>query len=225
MSTVAESSKMNYNVEGAEGEDEKPGKGKGKKGKKSKKKVEKDKEKEKRKKLEFGPDYKKHPRGKPLNADARQIVLNVREYFRKLRPYWAQDKYDDLTAECCGVSSTTVRRIKQEKRKTGTLKSMGKTRPGARGKSTRLQIYDGMILHGIQKKVEDYTVLSGVQPTFKEIRAMLNEDVTLPNFTKSTLRRLLLDLDVKFKHRTGQCKHPECKTHKDNKDKTGDKHV
>lgn len=112
------------------------------------------------------------------------------------------DDVMDMTAEFTGVAASSIYRAKKEFRECdGKFSTPGKVKPNAKGKRTRIQIYDEFTLSAIRKKVHTF-FRANDPPTVKKVCDAVNEDLTLPNFTYRTLLRVMHDLGFVYKTRS-----------------------
>lgn len=82
------------------------------------------------------------------------------------------------TAEMTGVSKSSIYGILREYKDTHEIKSKGTTKNKIN------------IKNAIRRKVHEF-YMDGELPTIDKIHQKINEDDTLPNFSKTTLRRVL----------------------------------
>lgn len=100
------------------------------------------------------------------------------------------------TAEAVGASYTTVLQVKADYRNGKGLETPRKHR-GTERKVTRLQKYDSFTQAAIRRKVH-MLYRENDLPTLNKVVSIVNEDDDLPTFSKTTMRRLLLDIGFKY---------------------------
>lgn len=131
-----------------------------------------------------------------LSVGEKTIVLNV---FKHTKNTWPENEYRsnmamvNKTAEITGISKSAIYGILREYKDTHELKPKGTTK----NKLGIIQKLDSFDKTAIRQKVHRF-FMEGELPTIDKIHQKINEDDTLPNFSKTTLRRVLKHLKFKF---------------------------
>jgi transposase len=142
----------------------------------------------------------KRSTGKTLTSKERVIVLTVYANLRKESPNELVKVTAERAAKLCGVSQRTVLQCKREfNANDGQMTTPGKKRPrGPDNKNTRMDIYDNFVLSAIRNKVHGL-FRQNIPPTVKKVREAINTDPELPDFSVSTVFRLMKDLGFEYK--------------------------
>lgn len=155
----------------------------------------------KKRKLLFG-------KGKPLNAQCREFVCNVRNYFilesTKGGPLISHNKVIQRTAEALSISPRTVLRVYKEKfdqtDKGTELDTPGKHRPKARSKIRNLNPFEE---DSIRSHIYDFYCRKE-RPTVIKLLASLKE-ACLYDFGRTTLWHVLKEqLGFQYRKINGQ---------------------
>lgn len=139
-----------------------------------------------------------HPKGKPLQSQAKQIILNVYSKIREENPGLSVKDVARRTALLTGVGDATVFRLKQEFLKGGVLRTPGKSRPAAKGNRTRMHNMDDFTKTAIRRKVHEF-YRRNESPSAEKVTAVINSDPDLPNVSVRTTIRVLKDLSFSFR--------------------------
>lgn len=134
-------------------------------------------------------------KGERFTRKEKQLILNVLNYFNVSHNVSVAVRE---ASKALGCSERTIYNIKREQQ-IGPLTSP-KKRPKRKGVQTndRRHTYDEGTQSLIRRKVHSFFI-QNVPPTLNTILVAVNNDTDLPNFTRSTLHRLLHDMDFEFK--------------------------
>ena len=129
-------------------------------------------------------------KGKPTASGEQVIINNVFKYFKANNPSDRDHSLFKRTAEAPGSSSSTVRRIVQQK---DGPKTPGKKRPNRKEEFSKLDEFDPgvirRIVHGYYETV-----------SLKKLQKQLKEEIAFP-YSISTLGFVLKKLGFRFKRR------------------------
>lgn len=142
--------------------------------------------------------------GKPLPSAAMQCCLNI---YAKLRAESPMIPINDTVTRVCelsGITRTSLYRIRKQALGLQKLKTPGKARPGRVGKYTRAKIFSSFTLAAVRRKVHDF-FRQNQPPTLQKVLADINKDDSLPNFKRTSLYRLLIDIGFEFVKRKNKC--------------------
>ncbi|KAH9375501.1 hypothetical protein HPB48_016646 [Haemaphysalis longicornis] len=134
-----------------------------------------------------------------LSKDAKQVIANVYARTRMRFPEKSVREVLRVVSEDTGVSPRTVAKLKAERLR-GPLASPKKRPRDVKISSTRTVKHDTFAVHAIRLKVHSMYAKREV-PTLDSVRQAVNEDDGLPNFTKTTLWRLMKDIGFTFDKR------------------------
>ena len=140
--------------------------------------------------------YKKHQTGKPLTSGERQIVLNVYVKFCEWYPEKPVKELVKYVSECTGVSQSSVLAIVKQRKVTGKLEMPGKQHKVVK----RVDKYIDFEISAIRRKVHGFFFKNEL-PTLRKLQTEINDDDDLPNFSRTTLHRLMHDIGFVFKKR------------------------
>lgn len=138
----------------------------------------------------------KHKQGKPLKSGQKEMILYC---FNKLSEKCPNAKVKSIekdVSDLLGVSATSVHSVRNEFKDTGILKTPGKKRKSVQ----RVEKYDDFTLSVVRKKVHEF-FLKNEPPTLNKVLESVNADPDLPDFSRSTLHRLMTDIGFEFKAR------------------------
>ena len=140
---------------------------------------------------------KKHFIGK-LRGKERGIVMSVLDYFLKTMNVTKAVKE---TAKATGTSERTVYAIKKE-RTQGPLRTPAKKKQKREGqqKNARKNKFDGIVQSGVRRVIHSL-LFANIPPTLNVILNKVNEDDSLPQFSRTTLYRFLQDIGFQYLRR------------------------
>lgn len=140
---------------------------------------------------------KKRPKMSPFTANEKHMVINVYKYVQQT---WSsvtepQRKHDLVakTASILCIGEASVYRILKDYKETGVVSSpkLTKTRPTILNKTDE---FDKSV---IRRKVHSF-FLKGELPTLDKLLQVINEDESLPNFSRTGLHRIIKHLKFKY---------------------------
>lgn len=131
-----------------------------------------------------------------ISENEKTMIVNV---FKYVQETWPTDKYASKTdmkkktADILGIGKTSVYRVLKEYKETNTV------RPPAlpKKKSNLIASVDEFDKSCIRKKVHEF-YLRGEIPNLNKILEAVNSDEMLPNFSRTSLWRLLRHLKFKY---------------------------
>lgn len=135
-----------------------------------------------------------------LTVGEKNIVLNV---FKYIKNTWPDNEYRSTpamvtkTAEMTGISKRSIYSILREYKDTHTIEEKGATKK----KLNIIQKLDSFEKTAIRQKVHSF-FMEGELPTLDKIVQKIKEDETLPDLSKTSLRRVLRHLKFKFMKRS-----------------------
>lgn len=144
-------------------------------------------------------DVVKHKKGKPLSSGERRCILNVFNKLSEENPGLALKQIAEMTGQQTGVGTASVYRIRKQINQNNDLKSPSKTR----NRCPLPDKYDDFTKSAIRSKIHQFFIRNEL-PTVKKILAEINGDDDLPNFSRSTLQRLLKVMKFKYVSRSGR---------------------
>lgn len=152
--------------------------------------------------MENSTEFKFHPHtaGKALTSSAKIIIMNV---FCKLKEEFSSKSEHEIieqTSNLTGVSKTAIYRMKDEFCTFGKFSTPGKKRPLKVGTQTRMKKYDDFTLCAIRRKIHEFYMRNEI-PTASKVREIVNRDSDLPNFSLSTILRLMKDIGFVYSKR------------------------
>lgn len=131
-----------------------------------------------------------------ISENEKMMIVNVYKYVQET---WPSDKYKsktnmkNKTAETLGIGMTTVYRVLKEYTENDTVRS-----PAPPKKCPNLvEIVDDFDKSCIRRKVHEF-YLKGELPTLNKILQAVNSDDMLPNFSRTSLWRLIKHLKFKY---------------------------
>lgn len=156
--------------------------------------------------MESGPSTSKlckhftSPRNKRkmshISGNEKNIIVRFYKYVQET---WPIDKYQSktemkiITADTLGIGKATVYRVLKEYKENGTVGP-----PASPKKSTKLvESVNDFDKSCIRKKVHEININSEL-PTLDKILQAVNSDDKLPNFSRTSLWRLLKHLKIKY---------------------------
>ncbi|XP_049883814.1 uncharacterized protein LOC126379181 [Pectinophora gossypiella] len=144
------------------------------------------------------PPPKIRKRSQNLTANEKLIALNVHAYVEKsMSTYPFKREVDEITADIMRTSTRTIRNIIKEKRTMGTTSSPQKHKDIKK----IVDKLDDFTLSAIRLKIHQY-YFDGELPTIKKVLTAVNEDDNLPNFTLSTMYKIMKKLNFKYAKRS-----------------------
>ncbi|CAF4946214.1 unnamed protein product [Pieris macdunnoughi] len=131
-----------------------------------------------------------------ISENEKNMIVNV---FKYVQETWPVDKYKSKmdmkknTADILGIGKTTVYRVLNQYKECGTVKAPAplKKRPNL------IEKIDDFDKSCIRKKVHEI-FLKGEMPTINKILQAVNEDDMLPNFSRTSMWRMLKHLKFKY---------------------------
>ncbi|XP_076653174.1 uncharacterized protein LOC143359248 isoform X2 [Halictus rubicundus] len=135
---------------------------------------------------------KKNPSGKFVRSEQKKIVIN---FYKELKREQPEMKYKEMIKRLSketGIGQLTISKTISEYRETATVTSPNTKRP-------RLKIEEKVLeeeKHLIRRKVYEFWLHREI-PNMKKMLQVVNEDPLLPNFSESTLYRLLKSMQFK----------------------------
>ncbi|KAH9376730.1 hypothetical protein HPB48_010974 [Haemaphysalis longicornis] len=134
-----------------------------------------------------------------LSKNAKQVIANVYARTRMRFPAKSVQEVLSVVSEDTGVSPRTVAKLKAECLR-GNLVSPKRRSRDLTISSTRTVKHDSFIVHAIRLKVQSMYAKREIA-TLDCVRKAVNEDDDLPNFTKTTLWRLIKDMGLTYDER------------------------
>ncbi|KAH9364730.1 hypothetical protein HPB48_019747 [Haemaphysalis longicornis] len=134
-----------------------------------------------------------------LSKNAKQVIANVCARTRMRFPAKSVQEVLSVVSEDTGVSPRTVAKLKAECLR-GNLVSPKRRPRDVTISSTRTVKHDSFTVHAIRLKVQSMYAKREI-PTLDSVRKAVNEDDDLPNFTKTTLWRLMKDMGFTYDKR------------------------
>ena len=131
--------------------------------------------------------------GRLDSAIARQIVLNVSNYFEKNSG--KKEGHLNKTVEATGVSRRTVSRVRQQYKETGSVQPPP---PTPRTDYKPVDDFDRTV---IRNKVNEFYTVRKQLPTLSNMHVALQADINFPG-GKSTLRKILRQMGFRFRKTT-----------------------
>jgi len=155
-------------------------------------------------KVEVWPEegllFEKWVHGVPLSRKAKRLAANLMINSQELNPIQTLRNMYSFCSNLMGVSIRTLKTVRTELKNTGTLASAsGKVRSNRINKGTRLHKFDEVTLSKIRRVI--HGLLDGQEggyPTMGKITSAVNADKNLPNFTRTSMYRLVYDLKFSF---------------------------
>jgi hypothetical protein len=142
-------------------------------------------------------DTKRRRKGEKLRSRERELVLNVFSYFRKSLSITEAVRE---TSKATGCSESTVYRVRKEASR-GPLVTPSKTKNIRHPyKNSRTVIFDDFVRSGVRRKVHE-SFVKNIPPTLKSILSSVNMDSDLPDFKRTTLYCLLVDIGFVYERR------------------------
>ncbi|KAL4126162.1 hypothetical protein QTP88_010388 [Uroleucon formosanum] len=141
---------------------------------------------------------KKNKKGKFVCSRQKETIINVYKSILSQQPK-IKYEYMDLVLSVCkttGIGRNTVSKTISDYKNEGVLKSPNKTKVRA----SVFEKTDDFEKNAVRRKVHDLWFRREL-PTIEKILTSINEDPDLPNFSHTTLYRLLKKLDFTFTNR------------------------
>lgn len=136
--------------------------------------------------------------GEQLRSKEQGIVFNVYKYFRR---NYTVNKAVNETCDATGVSHRTVYRIlKRSSQGPFTTPTKKRKFLKVQRKDSRIAKYDSFVLSAIRQKVHSF-YFQNIPPTLNLLLTNINSDEDLPNFSRTTLYRTLVDIGFAFEKR------------------------
>ncbi|CAK1548228.1 unnamed protein product [Leptosia nina] len=153
--------------------------------------------------LEISP-LTKRPRA-DMTANEKSITLNVYRHLTRSSECYGPSKGENIqkTAEIIGTSFRTVQRIIHEYKVTGKVTTPNRSKP----KYDIVGTLDDFILSAIRRKVNEF-YLNKEHPTLDQITHAINNDDSLPSFSRSTVYKILKKLNFKNMKPSRKQMHP-----------------
>lgn len=149
-------------------------------------------------------EVKKFKSGQVLNASAKLIVINIFYFLsnesKENNGYRSVSSTIDRVSEMTGVSVRTIYKIKEESEK-GEIKSPSKTKRRLSQNNSRENKYDEDVRSNLRNIVHTNFFAKNIPPTVRKIYAFITAYELIPNFSMSTLYRLLKDIGFSFQKR------------------------
>jgi transposase len=138
--------------------------------------------------------------GQILHLSAKKVILNVVRYHINLLRDESQRIVFDKVSAMTGVSVRTIQKIVQED-KEGELSEVKTNRKRTRCRNnSRDYTYDEGVRIGVRRTVHSF-FFENIPPTLNRLLPKVNQDENLPNFTRSTMYRLLKDMNFVYAKR------------------------
>lgn len=134
-----------------------------------------------------------------LSKHVKQVIANVYARTRMRFPEKSVREVLSVVSEDTGISPRTVAKLKAERLR-GPLVSPKKRAREVKISSSRTVKHDSLTIHAIRLKVHSMYAKREI-PTLDSVRRAVNEDDDLPNFTKTTLWRLMKEIGFTFDKR------------------------
>ncbi|KAH8026676.1 hypothetical protein HPB51_024172 [Rhipicephalus microplus] len=134
-----------------------------------------------------------------LSKHAKQVIANVYARTRMRFPEKSVREVLSVVSEDTGISPRTVAKLKAERLR-GPLVSPKKRAREVKISSSRTVKHDSLTIHAFRLKVHSMYAKREI-PTLDSVIRAANEDDDLPNFTKTTLWRLMKDIRFTFAKR------------------------
>lgn len=142
------------------------------------------------------------PPGKPIKSGDRKTVLHVFKYFQKSFPEQNVSFWVKKTSEATSTSVRSVYKFRKEEGH-GNVVTPRKTPRKVEYRTSRKKKYDGFVVGAIRRIVHSFFA-SNTPPTLSGILKKVNEDADLPNFSRTTLWRLLKENGFCYEKRKRQ---------------------
>ncbi|KAH9360039.1 hypothetical protein HPB48_018477 [Haemaphysalis longicornis] len=134
-----------------------------------------------------------------LSKNAKQVIANVYARTRMRFPAKSVQELLSVVSEDTGVSPRTVAKLKAECLR-GNVVSPKRRPRDVTISSTRTVKHDNFTVHATRLEVQSMYAKREI-PTLDSVRKAVNEDDDLPNFTKTTLWRLMKDMGFSYDKR------------------------
>lgn len=139
-------------------------------------------------------EIKKMKQGMSYSCKEKTIILNVFKYFRMQLPDKCVTEIVRRTAKATGCSEKSIFQFRKEEASAEGFKEPSKTKIRKNiNINSRAIKYDNNVRQAIRYIIYDLKY-RGIVPSLNTILKQVNGDVTLPNFSLMTLRRLLFDM-------------------------------
>lgn len=135
----------------------------------------------------------KHRKGKPLKSGERQVIRNIYLSLKKDNPHTTIKDIANKTASSCGVSKASVFNIISEFKQKGKNETPTKTR-NRKKLNEKLSEFEKMAIRRIMHSF----YFNNELPTVDKVLKKVNDDNDLPNFSKTTFRRVLKILNFRY---------------------------
>jgi transposase len=142
-------------------------------------------------------------KGKPLTSQAREIVLNVQNFCKEEKSNDSLliplKRVNDRVVAATGVSERTLRRIKEQHKKEGKVKTPGKQRPQKTGQFSKL---DNFFLTALRRKVHEYFTRKEI-PNLDKLLVEAKQELEYP-YGRTSLWRILREIGFKYTKRNSK---------------------